>query len=105
MEAAIIIAYYRGVVTKYQSRDGAMAAVELSPDTAGQYLQGKLEVACENSPSSITVSGDRSDILDFIDRVKTDLPDTMVQLLKVSMAYQSCEFCPVQPVSVFLCSH
>lgn len=103
MEAAIIISYYRGFVTKYQFRNGAMAAVELSSQTVRQYLHGKLEVACENSPNSITVSGDRSDILEFIDKVKSDLPDTMVRLLKVNMAYHSCKFHPVQPVSVIRC--
>jgi malonyl CoA-acyl carrier protein transacylase len=92
MEAAIIISYYPGIVTMYQSRDGAMVAVELSPEIARQYLQGKLEVACENSPNSITVSGDRSEILGVIDKAKADLPDSMVRLLKVNMAYHSCEF-------------
>lgn len=104
MEAAMTIAYYRGFVTKSQgqSLDGAMAAVDLGVEDAREYLEKGVRIACENSPGSTTVSGDRNKVLDLIERVKADRPDAMVRLLKVDMAYHSREllYCsPLIPVS------
>lgn len=90
MEAAVVVAYYRGLVTRNKSHDGAMAAVDLGSDATREYLyEGGLEIACENGPASTTVSGDRDKVLDFIERVKADRPDASVRLLKIDMAYHS----------------
>ncbi|KAI9367806.1 hypothetical protein BJX61DRAFT_268487 [Aspergillus egyptiacus] len=73
---AITIAYYRGklaseLVAGNQS-PGAMIAVGAPPDVAEGHINkigtdcGRMRVACFNSPSSVTVSGDVS----AIDRLK-----------------------------------
>ncbi|KAL2825065.1 hypothetical protein BDW59DRAFT_162011 [Aspergillus cavernicola] len=73
---AITIAYYRGrlageLVAGNQS-PGAMIAVGSPPNVAEEHIEkigtdcGRMRVACFNSPSSVTVSGDVS----AIDRLK-----------------------------------
>jgi acyl transferase domain-containing protein len=58
MDEAVTIAYYRGLVTKKQTRRGAMAAIGLSAAETQKFLEeGGVVVACENSPSSVTISG------------------------------------------------
>ncbi|KAL5342123.1 acyl transferase/acyl hydrolase/lysophospholipase [Aspergillus crustosus] len=70
VEDAITVAYYRGVcarnLVEKQTR-GAMLAVGMSaadaePDIASLQA-GKATVACVNSPSSITISGDEAAIV------------------------------------------
>ncbi|PNY24582.1 LOW QUALITY PROTEIN: Polyketide synthase [Tolypocladium capitatum] len=71
-EDAIIAAYYRGRVAKDIDTDGAMMAVGLGADAIQPYLAGvenQVVVACHNSPSLITLSGDT----DAIEIVKTKL--------------------------------
>jgi acyl transferase domain-containing protein len=60
---AIIFAYYRGLVVRDVSGDGAMLAVGLGADAVEPYLKttgikGKVVVACHNSPAGVTLSGD-----------------------------------------------
>ncbi|KAH9897461.1 reducing type I polyketide synthase 10 [Xylariomycetidae sp. FL2044] len=60
---AIVIAYYRGYLVSEGRQDGAMAAVGLSKSSAEQVilsngLEKLLNVACINSPESVTISGD-----------------------------------------------
>ena len=62
-EEAIAIAYYRGIAVSKTAVQGAMMAVGLNAETVNQYisecgLQQQLCVACINSPSSTTVSGE-----------------------------------------------
>jgi len=58
---AIKLAYVRGLSSSAVSRKGAMMAVGLSQDEAQTYLEkvapGSAVVACINSPSSVTLSG------------------------------------------------
>ncbi|KAI9724598.1 MAG: Type I Iterative PKS [Chrysothrix sp. TS-e1954] len=84
---AIIIAYYRGLVVSKSAAEGAMMAVGLSQDAAKEEisnsnLEGRVRVACVNSPESSTISGDLEAIDDmlaslqerqvFARRLKTD---------------------------------
>lgn len=58
---AMIAAYYRGQVAKDVNTNGAMLAVGLGADAVQQYLtnfQDKITIACHNSPSLVTLSGD-----------------------------------------------
>lgn len=48
MEEAIIIAYYRGLVTSSCTRRGGMAAVGMGRAEVGLYLRRGIVVACEN---------------------------------------------------------
>lgn len=66
---AIIVAYYRGyVVGKSETKtSGAMMAAALSKDDANSEIEllglsECIQVACVNSPESVTVSGDASGI-------------------------------------------
>ncbi|KAL9061607.1 MAG: hypothetical protein Q9162_000139, partial [Coniocarpon cinnabarinum] len=60
---AIAIAYFRGQVLSFKCPEGAMMAVDASPKEATQEismmaLSSHMRVACVNSPSSVTISGD-----------------------------------------------
>ncbi|EAT79697.2 hypothetical protein SNOG_12897 [Parastagonospora nodorum SN15] len=59
---AVKLAYFRGLSSSAVSRKGAMMAVGLAQDEAQKYLEnvppGSAVVACINSPSSVTLSGD-----------------------------------------------
>ncbi|KAH5418540.1 hypothetical protein HBI67_181380 [Parastagonospora nodorum] len=59
---AVKLAYFRGLSSSAVSRKGATMAVGLAQDEAQKYLEnvppGSAVVACLNSPSSVTLSGD-----------------------------------------------
>jgi acyl transferase domain-containing protein len=69
-EQAIVIAYYRGYAVGKLPATGQMMAVGLSQEEGTEEikkagLEGKITVACVNSPVSITMSGD-SDAADIM---------------------------------------
>ncbi|KAH7329900.1 acyl transferase domain-containing protein, partial [Rhexocercosporidium sp. MPI-PUGE-AT-0058] len=91
---AIRIAYYRGLHTKLVvgRRRGAMIAVGLSFDDASNLCArpeyaGRVSVAADNAPTSVTLSGDA----DVVDQLKTllETEGTFARKLKVDMAYHS----------------
>ncbi|KAG5925731.1 Type I Iterative PKS [Claviceps africana] len=87
---AIIIAWQRGLAAKKQCHSGAMAAIGLSKAAAEKFLSPPhVVVACENSPRSITISGDADAVEATIRRINEQLPNTMARLLKVDKAYHS----------------
>lgn len=90
MQEAIIIAYYRGHVTE-QSLGGGMAAIGLGADDLSEFLVEGVVLACENSPNSSTISGDSSKVKEVADAIKQKLPDVLVRVLKVEVAYHSSE--------------
>lgn len=95
LEVAIIIAYYRGQVTHHHGRIGAMAAVGLGREDVTPYLQDGTVVACENSPKSVTLSGDVDCLDEAISRIKEDMPDCFVRKLRVERAYHSHHMCEI----------
>ncbi|KAL4863050.1 hypothetical protein BDV12DRAFT_189962 [Aspergillus spectabilis] len=89
-DEAIIIAYYRGRTALSASRTGAMAAVGMSRAEAALYLEDGVVVACDNSPNSITLSGDKGALNTVIEQMKSDDKNVFVRLLKTDgMAYHS----------------
>ncbi|KAL8700930.1 MAG: hypothetical protein Q9224_000732 [Gallowayella concinna] len=87
---AIIGAYQRGQVAKLQKRKGAMAAVGLGWDEVESFLSPpKCVVACENSPKSVTLSGDAEEVQSVVAAIKKEFPDVTARLLKVEKAYHS----------------
>ncbi|KFZ19179.1 hypothetical protein V501_00783 [Pseudogymnoascus sp. VKM F-4519 (FW-2642)] len=86
---AISCAYYRGLITKYQTRKGGMAAVGLGRDAVAPYLSKHVMIACENSPKSVTLSGDLDALEKALNAVKISDPATFTRLLPVDMAYHS----------------
>ncbi|UKZ55581.1 Type I Iterative PKS [Trichoderma virens] len=88
LESAIIIAYYRGQVTQHHGRVGAMAAVGLGREDVTTYLQDGVVMACENSPKSVTLSGD-VDRLDEIGDIYEKLLDGLVKDAKPAVPFFS----------------
>ncbi|PTB70249.1 polyketide synthase [Trichoderma citrinoviride] len=96
LEDAMSVAYWRGKVAsgmkfKHPDLRGAMLAVgagagDVKSIIKTQGLQG-VTVACENSPSSITASGDE----EAVDRLAAELERQSVfnRKLRVNMAYHS----------------
>lgn len=84
---AILIAHYRGLTMKGVTKKGKMAAVGLGRGVVTQFLRPGVIIGCENSPSSITLTGD-ADQLDLVTQsIKEALPDTFVRELRVDCAY------------------
>ncbi|KAF6790728.1 polyketide synthase [Colletotrichum sojae] len=102
-EEAIGVAYYRGALTeKYHASSttpGGMMAVGLGADEAWSYLashgvdKGTVTVACVNSPSSVTLSGD----LDAIEKLEKQFSQDQIfaRKLKVKSAYHSHHMLPM----------
>ncbi|KAL5342666.1 hypothetical protein BJX70DRAFT_394501 [Aspergillus crustosus] len=88
-KSAIIVAYYRGKLARLVEGKGAMAAVGLGRDTATPYLKDGVVIACENSPDSVTLSGDSAVIDTVTEAIKKDFPDVLCRRLRVSTAYHS----------------
>lgn len=87
---AIITAWQRGRVAKMQTRPGAMAAVGLGWDEVQSFLTPRsIVIACENSPKSVTLSGDAAEVQATVSRIKELHPDVTARLLKVDKAYHS----------------
>ncbi|KAL9121374.1 MAG: hypothetical protein Q9187_002068 [Circinaria calcarea] len=86
---AIINAVHRGATTTLQKRPGAMVAIGMSWEETEKYLIADVVIACDNSPKSVTISGD----VDKVEAVITDIhksqPDVMIRKLQVDKAYHS----------------
>ena len=92
---ALALAYFRGAILtesskKVQTR-GSMLAIGLGPDGVEPYLQkvtsGKAVIACMNSPSSVTLSGDHQAIQEVEDMLNGD--GVFARKLRVRVAYHS----------------
>jgi len=89
---AMVIAYYRGQVAKSIKGGGGMAAVGLGRDEVMPFLRRGVVVACENSPSSVTLSGDRIVLWQIGHDIEQKEPGTFFRPLKVAVAYHSRKF-------------
>jgi acyl transferase domain-containing protein len=72
---AIVFAYYRGLVVRDVSNEGAMLAVGLGAEAVEPYLvesRGKVLVACHNSPAGVTLSGDAPAIVELEKKLSAD---------------------------------
>ena len=96
LEYAMAVAYFRGLVAmkaqqKLPGLRGGMLAVGLSQEETEMYIQkvtsGKVVVACVNSPSSVTVSGDASGIEELQPMIEAD--KAFARRLNVDAAYHS----------------
>lgn len=88
---AIVLAYYRGKVVGDINTNGAMLAVGLGADEACQYIEhakDEVVVACHNSPSGVTLSGN-AEILETIEKNLTS-DNIFARLVKTNgKAYHS----------------
>jgi acyl transferase domain-containing protein len=93
---AIIAAFYRGFSVKQVAPVGAMLAVGVGVDKISGYLSifgDDVVVACENSPSSITLSGTIAGI-QHAKRV-LDGDNIFARELRTGRAYHSPQMCAV----------
>ena len=103
-EAAWKISYLRGYVSSKQSAaNGAMMAVGLSRSRLEKYIQsvredlnGELVIACRNSPTNNTVSGDEA----LVDSLKQllDADGAFARKLNVQNAYHSAHMVAIAPI-------
>nr|POE53236.1 hybrid pks-nrps synthetase [Quercus suber] len=86
---AITTAYYRGLVAAKQLRPGAMAAVNMGLSDLQPYLIDNVTAACDNSSTSVTISGDKDAMRAMLQALQQARPDISVTLLQVDRAYYS----------------
>lgn len=89
LSTAIILGYYRGQVTKLQKEPGGMVVLGLNKSAVLPYLAKGVTVACENSPSNITLSGTSETLEEAIKRISFDFPDALCKRLPMEVAYHS----------------
>lgn len=88
-KSAIVIAYYRGQGGKTLTRPGGMLAVGMGQEAVTPYLIEGVVVACDNSPQSVTLSGDRKQINQVARTITDEDPEVFIRHLKVAVAYHS----------------
>lgn len=86
---AIKIAYYRGSITTDVQQRGGMAAVGLGSGDASAFLQDGVVIACDNSPDSVTFSGDEAKLAEVMANINLARPDVFLRRLRVETAYHS----------------
>jgi len=88
---AIRVAYYRGKMTGFlaTSRPGAMAAIGLGMPEVLPLLRPGVVVGCENSPESVTLTGDAEQVKTVVKAIKAEHPQVLARLLRVNVAYHS----------------
>lgn len=88
---AIFVAYTRGLATIGLGaiHRGGMAAIGLGRDKASSYLSPGVVIGCENSPSSVTLSGDSEALEQVMTNIRKDHADVLVRALHVECAYHS----------------
>ncbi|KAI0533592.1 PKSKA1 [Xylaria digitata] len=90
---AIKVAYFRGQAAKNVGPAAAavgMLAVGIGPKEVEKYLtpfESEVQIACFNSPSSLTLSGTRSALNEICDCIKKD--GHFARMLLVDLAYHS----------------
>ncbi|KFZ17687.1 hypothetical protein V501_01603 [Pseudogymnoascus sp. VKM F-4519 (FW-2642)] len=88
-EEAIKIAFYRGQVAKKINRPGKMVSVGLGRADLDPYISDGITIACENSPTSVTLSGNPEKVDEIVERLQADHPGVFLRQLPVTVAYHS----------------
>ncbi|KAL7934147.1 hypothetical protein V8C35DRAFT_327127 [Trichoderma chlorosporum] len=88
-EDAISIAYYYGHVTTRNQEDGGMGVIGLGVEEVNDFLEQSVVIACENSPSSTTISGSREAVERVLKSVKAAKPEVTARALRINVAYHS----------------
>ncbi|GAB1201523.1 hypothetical protein APSETT445_000098 [Aspergillus pseudonomiae] len=87
--SAIILAYYRGRLAACHTGTGDMASVGLNRRQVLPYLDHDVVIGCENSPRSVTISGDKRKVDHIVNRIREDFPDAFCRKLRLGIAYHS----------------
>ncbi|KAL3457754.1 ketoacyl-synt-domain-containing protein [Aspergillus heterothallicus] len=88
MSSAILLAYYRGRCLE-SAPTGAMAAVGLGRAEIEPWLRDGVTLACDNSPSSATISGNPAEVDNILEHISTAHPEVFRRKLRVNKAYHS----------------
>lgn len=86
---AIVAALYRGIVATKQERPGAMATLGMGVTDTQRFLISNTGIACDNSPRSVTISGDADKIEEVLTAIRAARPDILARKLQVDKAYHS----------------
>lgn len=98
-EEAVSVAYFRGLAVSQVHSEGAMAALGTNEQSALKHInilgyQDEVEVACINSPSSVTISGNALAVQRIVEHVVES--GTFARLLKTDgKAYHSSHMAAV----------
>ncbi|KAF1999303.1 reducing type I polyketide synthase 10 [Amniculicola lignicola CBS 123094] len=100
-EQAVIVAYLRGFVAARTPNDGMMLASGMNAKQASAFIvennaQGKVVVACVNSPENVTLSGD-ADAIDNLAALLTKKGILARKLKTYGKAYHSHHMVRVGP--------
>ncbi|KAL8735745.1 MAG: hypothetical protein Q9181_002692 [Wetmoreana brouardii] len=96
---AIVVAFYRGFAVKHHTSSGGMLAVGLGVENASKYLPepySDVTVACENSPNSVTLSGQATALREI--KKQLDADNVFTRELRTGKAYHSPHREPVSAV-------
>ena len=86
---AIMVSLNRGFAIKSQTKKGAMAAIGMSSKETEPYLLPNVNIACENSPSSVTISGDADQVKSVVENIRAAQQNVLTKVLNVDKAYHS----------------
>ncbi|KAF4592341.1 polyketide synthase [Ophiocordyceps camponoti-floridani] len=86
-EAALAVSYFRGL--SMPAKKGSMASLGLGRNQVSPLLEPGVVVACENSQSSVTISGDAVQVDKVLRRVRNEHPGVLARLLRVETAFHS----------------
>lgn len=101
MEESMAIACFRGATAHKARRVGGMAAIGLGSEDVSKFLKSGVVIACENSQSSTTLSGDLERVEEVLSKIKEECPDVLARMLQVEKAYHS-RMCR-KTISINLC--
>jgi malonyl CoA-acyl carrier protein transacylase len=105
-QEAVIASFYRGFICKKGPKTGGMAAIGLGKPAVLPFLAFGVGIACENSGSSLTLSGNIGSLDMVLASIKKKNEHALVRKLKVEMAYHSSEilhlFCFISYPFVFI---
>ncbi|KAE8324345.1 hypothetical protein BDV39DRAFT_217174 [Aspergillus sergii] len=85
---AIVIAYYRGKFVSSKEGLGGMVAINTSQDKVHPFLRDGVTIGCQNSPQSVTLSGDKDQIDRTVEDIEKNMPG-VCRRLRVNVAYHS----------------
>ncbi|KAI8293550.1 Highly reducing polyketide synthase gloL [Colletotrichum sp. SAR 10_98] len=93
-EDAIRIAYHRGQITLLikAAHKGSMAAVGLGRSQVQKFLRPGVMIGCENSPASVTLSGEADVLEDVMKDIMAEHPGVLARSLHVECGYHSLLF-------------
>ena len=101
---AIVAAFYRGLTLSMKVEDsvkvaGSMMAVQMTEAEATTELaqyEGQIVIAAVNSPTSLTLSGDKPAIMELCETLKKR--NVFARVLQIDRAYHSHHIAPFGPV-------